>query len=111
MEKNAGDEMNWLNWIPSGGTVIYCTESKQLPVKGVVITNKTELTELISLIHPQFLKFGDEARTRAIEFIARMNPYIHPVVQKKEGGDTIEKTYYAEKNKPILIPLYKFIAE
>ena len=22
IEKNAGDEMNWLNWIPSGGTVI-----------------------------------------------------------------------------------------
>ena len=27
-EKNAGDEMNWLNWIPSGGTVVIVQNEK-----------------------------------------------------------------------------------
>ena len=30
VKKNAGEEMNWLNWIPSGGTVVIVQSEKRL---------------------------------------------------------------------------------
>ena len=103
-EKNPGDEMNWLNWIPSGGTVVYCDEQLKSPViKGTLVSSKNEISDIIAQVHPQFIKFSEEAKTRAIEFIAKMNPYIHT--------DPQTPRLIAEKGKPILIPLIKFIAE
>jgi hypothetical protein len=116
-EKNAGDEMNWLNWIPSGGTVIISQEGN-MPVwpKGTFVTNKTELYDLITTVYPVFIKYSDEAKERALTFISKMNPYI--VVkevgeQSKEGDQNkvTKLTYTAEKGKLILIPLIKFISE
>jgi hypothetical protein len=105
-EKNAGDEMNWMNWIPSGGTVVISQEGNT-PAwpKGTVITNKTDLVDLITAVHPVFAKYSDEARERALIFISKMNPY----VKASASGEKI--TYIAEKGKPILIPLIKFISE
>jgi len=113
-EKNCGDEMNWLNWIPSGGTVVFCDEvMKTSPSKGILMTSKNELKDIISLVHPAFSKFSEDARARAIEFIAKMNPYIHAEVKMQiiDGKEVTSTKLFAEKGKPILIPLYKFIAE
>ena len=105
-EKNAGDEMNWMNWIPSGGTVVISQDgSTPAWPKGTVITNKTDLTDLITAVHPVFAKYSEEARERALIFIGKMNPY----VKTTATGDKI--TYTAERGKPILIPLIKFISE
>ncbi|HLN56583.1 MAG TPA: glycoside hydrolase family 2 TIM barrel-domain containing protein [Bacteroidales bacterium] len=113
-EKNAGDEMNWLNWIPSGGTVVYYSdEMKAPPVKGTVVSSKNELPDLISVVHPSFSQFSPEAKERALEFIAKMNPYVHADVKSEvvDGKKVTITKLLAEKNKPVLIPLFKFIAE
>jgi hypothetical protein len=109
-EKNAGDEMNWLNWIPSGGTVIVSQtgEMSSWP-KGTVITGKTDLNDLIAAVYPVFARYGPDARERALTFISKMNPYIE--VNETEEGERKIITYTAQKGKPILIPLIKFIAE
>jgi hypothetical protein len=111
-EKDAGNEMNWLNWIPSGGTVVYYGEGAK--GQGVIITDKNELTDMIALVHPAFKTFSDDGRTRAIEFITKMNPYVHAdeISEVDSNGKKVTKiTLKAEKGKPVLIPLYKFIAE
>ncbi len=105
-EKNAGDEMNWMNWIPSGGIVIVSQEdgSEEWP-EGTILTEKDRLEDLIAEVHQVFVKYSDVARERALTFVSKMNPYVHQV---KENESII---YRAEKGKPILIPLIKFIAQ
>lgn len=116
-EKNAGDEMNWLNWIPSGGTVVIVpNENTNTVIKGVIFAKQTGLAEIISAVYPQFVKFSEEAKERALIFISKMNPYVHITSisgQSREGAKEIVTniTYTAEKGQPILIPLLKFIAE
>jgi len=109
-EKNPGDEMNWLNWIPSGGIVIVCQDGN-LPAwpKGTMITNKTALYDLITTVYPVFDRYSDDAKLRALTFISKMNPYIK--VKEVGVGDAAKLTYTAEKGKLILIPLIKFISE
>jgi beta-galactosidase len=115
-EKNAGDEMNWLNWIPSGGTVVIVQDDK-LPatVKGVIYTKKNELQDIISVVYPQFAGFSQEAKERALIFISKANPYIHVQPQNGQAGaETADKGkifYTAEPGHPILIPLIKFLSE
>ncbi len=113
--KDAGDEMNWLNWIPSGGTVLISTDGGNMPpVKGAIMTSKSELSELIAVVHPTFAKFSDEAKERALIFISKMNPYIrqtHLSEKDKDGKLVTTISYKAEKGQMILIPLLKFIAE
>jgi hypothetical protein len=110
-EKNAGDEMNWMNWIPSGGTVVI-SQDGSTPVwpKGTIVTNKTDLVDLITAVYPVFAKYSDDARERALIFIGKMNPYVR-VVSEKDQNDPQKVRYVAEKGKPILIPLIKFISE
>lgn len=116
-EKNAGDEMNWLNWIPSGGTVVFCSEiGKSNSVKGALLSNSHDLIDLIVMVYPGFVKFSPEAKQRAFEFITKMNPYVHVVTGKDQGNsgnkDRIQgNSYKAENGKLILIPLLKFISE
>jgi beta-galactosidase len=116
-EKNAGDEMNWLNWIPSGGTVVIYQEGSGVTwPKGTIVTPKKELADLIALVHPGFVNFSAEAKERALIFISKMNPYIHVnavSVQSSEGNKekTTTISYTAEKGLPVLIPLLKFISE
>lgn len=109
-EKNAGDEMNWLNWIPSGGTVVV-SQTGKLPAwpKGTIITDKTALGDLISAVYPVFVRYGPDARERALTFTGKMNPYI--TVEEHGEGDSKTITYTAERGRPILIPLIKFISE
>lgn len=114
-EKNAGDEMNWLNWMPSGGTVVIFNDGGKVPaVKGAIMSAKSDLNDLITVVHPGFSNFSSEAKERAILFISKMNPYIHQtqISEKDKDGKTVTAiTYTAEKGEPILIPLLKFIAE
>lgn len=116
-EKNAGDEMNWLNWIPSGGTVVIFNDGGKIPaVKGAVMTGKSELSELIAVVHPTFTNFSNEAKERALLFISKANPYIRISSiseHSTEGNKGIitKVTYTADKGQPILIPLLKFISE
>jgi hypothetical protein len=116
-EKNAGEEMNWLNWIPSGGTVVFVqNENVRTSLKGAVLTKYTGLFDIISVVYPQFVNFSKEARDRALIFISKMNPYvhIHPTNgQSMEGakGNIANTSYIAEKGQPILIPFLKFISE
>jgi beta-galactosidase len=108
-EKNAGDEMNWLNWIPSGGTVIVSQDgSTPAWPKGTMVTNKTELYDLITTVYPVFDKYSDDAKQRALTFISKANPYV--TVKEDVSGEG-KTTYTAHKGKPILIPLIKFISE
>jgi len=112
-EKKPDDEMNWLNWIPSGGTVVVSQAEKE-PVwpKGTVITVKTDLADLITAVHPVFVKYSPEAKERALEFIGKMNPYviISETSEVREGKKITILTYTVERSKPILIPLIKFIS-
>jgi hypothetical protein len=114
-EKDAGDEMNWLNWIPSGGTVVMSTAGDNITaVKGAIMTNKSELSDIIAIVHPRFTKFSDEAKERALIFISKMNPYVRQtsISEKDKDGKTVTRILYtAEKGREILIPLLKFIAE
>lgn len=114
-DKNAGDEMNWLNWIPSGGTVVIFNDGGKVPaVKGAIMTPKSDLIDLITVVHPTFVNFSPDAKERAILFISKMNPYIRQtqISEKDKDGKTVTTiTYTAEKGEPILIPLLKFIAE
>ena len=78
--------------------------------KGTIITSKTDLVDLIAAVYPVFLNYSDEAKERALTFTGKMNPYI----KVSETGDQKKAatiTYKAEKGKPILIPLIKFISE
>jgi beta-galactosidase len=112
-EKNAGDEMNWLNWIPSGGTVIYHNQGAIDPLIKAIVTEKNELPDLIAAVHPSFINFSDDGKVRALEFIAKMNPYVHSEVISGvvDGKKVTKTTIKAETGKPVLIPLFKFIAE
>jgi hypothetical protein len=116
-EKDAGEEMNWLNWIPSGGTVVIVQNEKTGPiVKGVIYTKNSALTDIISAVYPQFANFSQEAKERALTFISKANPYVHAVSSNDQslGVDKEKQTivsYVAEKGQPILVPLLKFISE
>ncbi len=113
-EKNSGDEMNWLNWIPSGGTVVVSLAGKvPLWPKGTIVTEKSNLEDLIAAVHPVFAKYNPEAKERALEFIGKMNPYVHvsQTIEVKDGKKITILKYTAERSKPILIPLIKFISE
>jgi hypothetical protein len=116
-EKNAGDEMNWLNWIPSGGIVVIVqNDNTKNTLKGVVFTRQTGLSEIISVVYPQFVSFSEEAKERALIFISKMNPYIKSkyIDENKLDSDkdnTKNIIYTAETGVPILIPLFKFISE
>ncbi len=117
MEKNAGDEMNWMNWIPSGGTVVI-SQNGALPAwpKGTIVTNKTSLAELITLVYPVFVNYDADAKERALTFTSKMNPYItvETVSEQSSEGDKPKVTtvsYTAIRGKPILIPLIKFISQ
>jgi beta-galactosidase len=117
IEKNAGEEMNWLNWIPSGGTVIIFNEGgNNSSLKGTIVTGKGELADLIAAVYPGFVNFSSEAKERALAFITKMNPYVHVTSisgQSREGNkEKITKvSYKAEEGQPILVPLLKFISE
>ena len=106
--------MNWLNWIPSGGTVVISQEAVA-GIKGVVTTAKTELADLITAVYPGFPAFSEEGKERALIFISKMNPFIHVTSVSEQSGEGEKKimitSYSAEKGEPILIPLLKFIAE
>jgi hypothetical protein len=116
-EKDAGEEMNWLNWIPSGGTVVIVqSENTSLNPKGAVSAKSTDLSAIISVVYPQFVNFSPEAKVRALTFISKANPYVHTssVNDQSREGDNAKQpniSYTAEKGQPILIPLLKFISE
>lgn len=112
--KNAIDEMNWLNWIPSGGTVAVRQKAgHHLWPKGTVITATGDLAEMIAAVHPVFRKYSREAKERALVFIAKMNPYI---IKGDTGGHQDDSEagnfkYTAGESVPVLIPFLKFISE
>jgi len=113
-EKDPVDEMNWLNWIPSGG-VIAVSQADKKPVwpKGTVITAKTALADLIAAVHPVFAKYNPEAKERALVFTAKMNPWVRikETSEIQDGKKVIINSYIVEKSKPVLIPFVKFISE
>nr|MCU0407349.1 DUF4982 domain-containing protein [Bacteroidales bacterium] len=115
IEKNPAPELNWMNWIPSGGTVVVSAAGKaRVWPKGTIVTGKTALVDIIAEVHPQFPGFSAEARERALTFIDKMNPYVHKTEVNElnsEGEKVTNVTFSAEKEQPILIPLLKFIAE
>jgi beta-galactosidase len=116
-EKDAGEEMNWLNWIPSGGTVVIVQNEKSgSNIKGVIYTRNSGLTDVICAVYPQFANFSQEAKERALTFISKANPFVHPVSANEQNGDVTKDkmakvSYAAEPGRPILIPLLKFISE
>ena len=117
IEKNAGDEMNWLNWIPSGGIIVIVPDkTTNTSQKGIIFTKQTELPDIIKVVYPQFTRFSDDARERALIFISKMNPDVRVFRASGEnpGANGIGSgkiSYIAEKGVPILIPEYKFISE
>jgi hypothetical protein len=116
-EKDAGEEMNWLNWIPSGGTVVISTDKNStIYPKGTIITSKTELPDIIISVYPVFKTFSEDAKDRALTFIIKMNPYIHVTSNNGQYSESDKEKsnrsiYVAEKGQPVLVPLLKFISE
>ena len=115
-EKDAGDEMNWLNWIPSGGSVIIFQDKPGNSDQGVKVTNESELPGMIEDVYPVFKSFSDVAKKRAFVFISKMNPFIKVSVIDVDSRTADTEvlgniSYKAEKGKPILIPDLKFISE
>jgi hypothetical protein len=114
-EKNAGFEMNWLNWIPSGGTVVVVQdENTKAGIKGVIYTKQTALADIISAVYPQFAGYSQDGRDRALIFTGKMNPYVVVSGTQNQGADNVNTTgvsYNAEKGQTILVPLLKFISE
>lgn len=116
-KKNTGEEMNWLNWIPSGGVVVFVqAENTKTSLKGVIFTKHTLLTEIISAVYPKFINFSDEAKERALIFISKMNPYVKVSYNNARSSEGNKKnvanvSYTAEKGQFILIPALKFISE
>lgn len=105
-EKNSQDEMNWLNWIPSGGTVVIVADSQARSAdKSLLYCNSNDLSSIITSVYPQFAKFSEEAKERALTFTAKANPYVH------RENDSTSSGFIAEKGKAILVPLLKFISE
>ncbi|MBN2863156.1 MAG: beta galactosidase jelly roll domain-containing protein [Bacteroidales bacterium] len=113
-KKNAGEEMNWMNWIPSGGIVIVSQEKggRNWP-RGTITTIRTELGDLITAVHPVFSKYSREAKERALTFVSKMNPYVTAITKKEiiDGNEVTSVTYTVERGKPILIPEIKFISQ
>ena len=74
-EKDDGEEMNWLNWITTGGTVVVVqNENIHSNVKGVIYTKNSGLAEIISVVYPKFVNFSGEVKERAMLFISKANP-------------------------------------
>ncbi|HAM10374.1 MAG: hypothetical protein A2X05_12085 [Bacteroidetes bacterium GWE2_41_25] len=108
-EKNAGNEMNWLNWMPSGGTVVIVQDDNtKTGIKGVVYIKKESLSDIITTVYPQFASFSEDGKDRALTFIAKMNPHVQTTGSADGSGDV---SYVAKKGEMLLIPLYKFISE
>jgi hypothetical protein len=108
IDKDAGDEMNWLNWIPSGGTVVFVDNGNPSDVpKGALISKNNSLEDIIATVYPQFVKFSEEARDRALIFTGKINPKVSVTGTKEEGN----LAYTAEQGRLILVPLLKFISE
>ncbi|MBN1107356.1 MAG: hypothetical protein JXA55_01245 [Bacteroidales bacterium] len=74
-------------------------------LKGTLISGRDELDELIAAVYRVFRKYSREARDKALTVVSKMNPYVH---EETSGGMTV---YRAERGKPVLIPLQKFIAQ
>jgi hypothetical protein len=116
-EKDTGEEMNWLNWIPSGGTVVFVQNGNAVNnIKGVIYTKNKDLAGIISLVYPGFVKFSREAKERALIFISKMNPFVHVTSTSEQNRESDKNiisnvSFTAEEGQPILIPLLKFIAE
>ena len=117
-EKDAGDEMNWLNWIPSGGTVVIAVSNNKVAYpKGTIITSLTDLPEDDCAWFTRFSKpIRMTEKNVHLTFISKMNPYIkvNSISEQSREGDkkkVTTVTYTAEKDKPILIPLIKFISD
>ncbi len=116
IEKDAEDEMNWMNWIPSGGTVVYSATMGMTGLPANARTSEsTDLSDLIDLVYPVYSKFSDEAKARALSFISRMNPWVRQVLNENsnsgEDGRNPGYSYKVEQGMPILIPELKFISE
>jgi hypothetical protein len=116
-EKDAGDEMNWLNWIPSGGTVVYVQgENSVMIPKGAMVSKSAGLEDIISVVYPKFVNFSQDAKERALVFISKANPYVRVSTVSDQVAEAVNDkkasvSYTAEKGQPILIPLLKFISE
>lgn len=102
-------EMNWLNWMPSGGTVVIVQDDNtKTGIKGVVYIKKESLSDIITTVYPQFASFSEDGKDRALTFIAKMNPHVQTTGSADGSGDV---SYVAKKGEMLLIPLYKFISE
>jgi hypothetical protein len=116
-ERDPGEEMNWMNWIPSGGTVVISTANKnpaRYP-KGTILTKMKDIEDIISLVYPVFRSYSPDAKDRALTFIGKMNPYIRVKRVPEHAGSgnagaITRNLYIVEKDKPVLIPLLKFIS-
>jgi len=113
IEKNAGDEMDWLNWIPSGGVVVVVADDKTIRNQaGVIYSKENDLQSLIQKVYPQFGSFSLEGRERALLFIAKMNPALHSMTVPSKPGEMAKiPVFTADKGEPVLIPDLRFISE
>jgi hypothetical protein len=110
-EMNAGDEMDWLNWIPSGGVVVIVpAENSRTMQKGVIYAKDTSLNSIIKTVYPQFGNFSEDGRERALLLIDRMNPAVHSAVSRGNDGKPVT-VFTAERGEPVLVPEFKFISE
>jgi hypothetical protein len=115
MERNIIEEKTWLQSIPVDGNIVFVQDKNALVAgKAGVLTNETELEEIVSIIHPEFKNFSDEMKARTLTFIAGINPFILTSYRSEQSreGDKKKVTnifYTVEKGQPIWIPAMNYL--
>lgn len=117
MEKNYLTEKQWINGIPTKGTVVMIKQEGKNQSKAdenVVMTNKKDLSEIISDVIPEFKTFNQQQKSIILEYVSKINPYITVVSKtdqtrkKKDGGDEAKRVvlvhYVVKKGEPVLLP-------
>ncbi|MCK7531310.1 MAG: hypothetical protein MZV63_09820 [Marinilabiliales bacterium] len=96
--------------------MIVTGETANTSPRGLFLLQQTELPDIIKVVYPQFTRFSDDARERALIFMNKHESGRQGFSTSGEnpganGTGSVKISYIAEKGVPILIPEYKFISE
>ena len=80
---------------------------------GLIAHTLTNISGSSNFFERGIVSYSNEARERALIFISKMNPYVKvtKISRIKDGESVTDISYTAEREKPVLIPLIKFISE
>jgi beta-galactosidase len=115
MEKDISSEKKWLQSIPVDGNIVIIQDKNSLVSDPAgVLTNETDLGAIVTLIHPEFTKMPVDTRTKILDYISSINPYIVTSYRSEQSreGDKKKVTsvfYTVDKGEPVWIPALKYL--